>query len=267
MHTSFDNLNKVAHVGADRDVPKVFYHFSCDNIDQFHGLTHFGTAQAANDRMQGAYGSSPGGRIYPCVLDIQNPLVVQDTGDLDIVFDRETLRSAGVDQKTLKWVYEHQKPGVLEALTSHYSFFSMLGLSKSSIPDFEQEISEHGIFSLDDTKIQKIKEADEQDRCRRARFSDESAHIWRADRYEIELRKRLITQRSIIALEKLGFDGLVYTNREEDYGSTSYCIFRPEQAVNAFEYAWSEEQPMPKPEVRFRYPISAIYDPEEYGHT
>lgn len=56
--------------------PIIAYHGSVDDITQFRPLTHFGTEQAARDRMD--YKKNVNGKIYKVQLDIHNPFTIKD---------------------------------------------------------------------------------------------------------------------------------------------------------------------------------------------
>jgi len=56
--------------------PIVAYHGTTDDISQFRPLTHFGTEQAARDRMD--YKKNATGKIYKVQLDIRNPFTIKD---------------------------------------------------------------------------------------------------------------------------------------------------------------------------------------------
>ena len=56
--------------------PIIAYHGSVDDITQFRPLTHFGTEQAARDRMD--YKKNANGKIYKVQLDIRNPFTIKD---------------------------------------------------------------------------------------------------------------------------------------------------------------------------------------------
>ncbi len=208
-----------AALSDDSDVG-IFYHYSCDDIDRFNGLTHFGTVEAANDRMQGV--GKSGGRIYACVLDIKNPLEMHDANDRDLVFNEYALKKAGVDSKTIKWIHQPENPVRFPKLQSSLSFLSGQVFGAMSVEQVKEELCREGIFDLDDPYISKSRELERQE-----------SSVGKP--YEDRIRFRLSAQRFILSLEKLGYDGLVYVNRREGKGSKSYCIFRPEQVSNAFD--------------------------------
>ena len=56
--------------------PIIAYHGSVDDITQFRPLTHFGTEQAARDRMD--YKKNVNGKIYKVQLNIHNPFTIKD---------------------------------------------------------------------------------------------------------------------------------------------------------------------------------------------
>jgi hypothetical protein len=56
--------------------PIIAYHGTTDDISQFRPLTHFGTEQAARDRMD--YKKNANGKIYKVQLDIRNPFTIKD---------------------------------------------------------------------------------------------------------------------------------------------------------------------------------------------
>lgn len=56
--------------------PIIAYHGTTDDITQFRPLTHFGTEQAARDRMD--YKKNANGKIYKVQLDIRNPFTIKD---------------------------------------------------------------------------------------------------------------------------------------------------------------------------------------------
>lgn len=65
----------------------IAYHGTADEFDQFHGWSHFGTLQAAHDRISDMF--TMGGiaqkalNIIPVYLSIQNPLKIEDNGFQD----------------------------------------------------------------------------------------------------------------------------------------------------------------------------------------
>lgn len=255
-------------VKTDEGSPAIFFHYTRKEIDveKFLPFTHFGTCQAAHERWCGTGSSNPGARFFPVVLKISNPLAVKDSGDLDIFFGIRELAQAGVDRETLEWIYQPMMNGPVsrkdfheEAITAHsYSDFqppSRAGLLQESL---KQRFLRH-IGLGDPDIISPMKDAE---------ITRELAagNLYRTSLQPEEERSRLKDQRKIIALEALGYDGLVYENREEDYGSVSYCIFRPEQAVSAFEHDWGSA---PRPEIKVdfnSYKIwwDKIYDPADY---
>ena len=56
--------------------PIIAYHGTTDDISQFRPLTHFGTEQAARDRMD--YKKNANGKVYKVQLDIRNPFTIKD---------------------------------------------------------------------------------------------------------------------------------------------------------------------------------------------
>ena len=65
-----DNLTE------DKSISTVAYHGTTDDISEFHPFSHFGSEDAARDRMD--YKKVKNGKIYKVQLDIKNPLMSKD---------------------------------------------------------------------------------------------------------------------------------------------------------------------------------------------
>lgn len=80
-----------AVVGTDRKPVRVYHATNAEVEGEFHPYTHFGTAEAANDRAKmlrdfsvNVVGRDPGAfRVHPVYLSIKNPLRMADLADVD----------------------------------------------------------------------------------------------------------------------------------------------------------------------------------------
>jgi hypothetical protein len=76
MSVSNYRVSKEMKITEVVGAPIIAYHGTTDNISQFRPLTHFGTEQAARDRMD--YKKNANGKVYKVQLDIRNPFTIKD---------------------------------------------------------------------------------------------------------------------------------------------------------------------------------------------
>lgn len=250
-----------AYLQDNEGKPQILFHYTRHDFDFENILpfTHFGTCQAANERWHG--NSAEGMRFIPAILKISNPLRIKDSGDMDIFFGIKELIGAGVSREKLEWIYQPllqnkvSKSEFHNAANAAHSWndFDPNTISltsewqKTAINDFLKEM--FGLSVIKPMKLEKVKKELHQEGI----FPTEARLPYSRDEQITEqtVRRWLKDQRKIIALEELGYDGLVYENKEEDYGHDSYCIFRARQVVSAFSHEWGHEG-MPKAEVDFQ---------------
>jgi hypothetical protein len=60
----------------DKSINTIAYHGSTDDINEFRPFSHFGSEQAAHDRMD--YKKVKNGKVYKVELNIKNPLTIKD---------------------------------------------------------------------------------------------------------------------------------------------------------------------------------------------
>lgn len=95
--------------------PIVAYHGTTDDISQFRPLTHFGTEQAARDRMD--YKKNASGKIYKVQLDIRNPFTIKDFPGIhyDRVYAFELRDKKKLSQEEMEKITMLQDPAELRA--------------------------------------------------------------------------------------------------------------------------------------------------------
>lgn len=233
--------------------PVIFYHSTSQAFDTaaFMPFSHFGTCQAANIRWVGNGYRLEDDRIVPALLKIKNPLLVKDSGDLDIYFGVRELFKIGVSPQQIEWIYQplltqpmDRENFLNEALLTHsYSDFDPANSGR--LFTFKQAALANAVQPIIHADM--IKE-----------FNNEAIYPFKIqtdtlnnDEVQI-LRRFLKDQRKILVLESMGYDGLVYENQEEDAGSISYCIFRPSQVSSPYEYDWGPSG-FPKTKVDFNH--------------
>lgn len=162
--------------------PRVMFHGTRADVETFFPLSHFGTARAANQRLnpeQGTRRVDDGARVVPVLLSIQNPL------DLSRETTPNTMESWQTPADMLDQVQlELRKAGQTVAADAIRA-------------DVDQMRNDDVIDGTDPAAVE-------------------------------------AGERAIAVLESLGYDGLVYENRVEDTGSTSFVAFRPEQVKSPF---------------------------------
>lgn len=234
--------------------PLILFHFTPHEVEvnKFKPYTHFGTCQAAHERMAGRC-FEEGVRIFPVFLKMTNPLRVKDSGDLDIFFGARELIAAGVSQKKLEWIYEP----LLTKPVDKNSFHEAAKLAHSW-QDFDPNLVSQkypegkklrnifdmlsNIFSSSSVGVISQKNIYEELKTGAVFPLEILCRIQKENDFG-RSRVCLKDQRKILALEELGYDGLVYKNTEEDYGKDSYCIFRPNQVISAIGYDWNGQKP------------------------
>ena len=177
---------------------KQVYHGTTDFIDTFYGnlRSHFGTAKAAEDRLNEKYGlgeksfldqaasammeqdiaSLVGQRIYPAYLNITNPLRMRDQG----IWDRPELL---------------------------FMAFGKTDLKIKQTPEYQEVVNKYN------------------------KWLDERPKDWFRDKES----KPEITFEDIASIfEAAGYDGIVYQNEHEDTGSDSYIPLRSDQIKYAY---------------------------------
>lgn len=182
--------------------PKVLWHFSDRKVDRFWPLTHFGTLFAAEERMYDKFSSQPPDQsfFYPCFLDIRAPIPIKD-------------RWSGDDSAFFLSVFSRN--GLLSAKEIRHCFgFDDSNRSALSSDDLKAELAEGGLFSSRGLACQSQEEP---------------------SAYTRHLKILLMRQRTVLALEKRGYDGFVYVNECEDPTSVSWVTFRPEQIYQISE--------------------------------
>ncbi len=224
----------------EHDQPLLVFHYSDREITDFRfmPLTHFGTCQSAHERWHGY--AIEGAQFYPCVLQINNPLEVEDSRDLDIRFGPQQLIQAGLSAEKVRWVFQ---PALIMPIM--FNDFDAQAAKHESwgVVDFSPKVSINCLASpvaslVDVWKwniLMPLTNKDVENEVKFKRLGN--------------LRHFLVAQRAGEALKEIGFDGLVYKNDEEDPGSLSYCIFDPDQVVSAFDIDWGDEG-MPKQSVK-----------------
>ena len=95
--------------------PIIAYHGTTDDISQFRPLTHFGTEQAARDRMD--YKKNANGKIYKVQLDIRNPFTIKDFPGIhyDRVYAFELRDKKKLSQEDMAAITMLQDPAQLRA--------------------------------------------------------------------------------------------------------------------------------------------------------
>lgn len=73
-----ENASKVLNANGE---PLIVYHATTADFEQFYSFSHFGTPRAANNRIGQFPEEKEGWQIMPVVLNIQNPLVIQEGKD------------------------------------------------------------------------------------------------------------------------------------------------------------------------------------------
>jgi hypothetical protein len=245
-------------------LPRVLFHFSRTEIPnfEFKPLTHFGTCQAAHERWCGTGSSNPDTRVYPVLLKMKNPIRVTDSGDLGIRIDPRELIKAGLSRADTHFIFQPFIPAPMtkasfdaQADKNHcygeLQFYPQ-GNEKIAYRALKQIFSKLGcptetLFPLYDRDVQ-----------------SELDRVW-TDKPRIDL----VTQRLKTTLLDNGFDGIVYENREEDYGQDSFCILSPDQVVSYFDYNFGPNRPRIKaPQEGYRYqPSDKVFDPKDWDFS
>lgn len=165
-----------------RGEPRIMFHGTRADMETFFPLSHFGTARAANQRLnpeQGTRTVDTGARVVPVLLSIQNPLNLARETTPNTMESWQTPADM-LDQVQL----ELRKAGHTDAANTVRA-------------DVDQMRNDDVIDGSDPAAV-------------------------------------AAGERAIEVLESLGYDGLVYENRVEDTGSTSFVAFRPEQVKSPF---------------------------------
>lgn len=243
-------------------LPRVLFHFSRHDIPnfEFRPLTHFGTCQAAHERWCGTGSSNPDTRFYPVLLKMKNPIRVTDSSDLDIRIDPRELMQAGLSRQDTHYIFQ---PLVKSAISKN---------------DFDTQADKnhcYGPFHFNPKPIEKI-----QNLTLKKIFTTFGLHsetVFPLADFEVhqELKRQwsdnprrdLAMQRLEHTLRDNGFDGIVYKNREEDYGKDSFCILSPDQVISYFDYDFEGRKPTIKPPREgYKYaPADSVYDPSEWN--
>lgn len=169
--------------------PKVLYHATNWDVEEFRPFTHVGTAQAANDRyaaliamddwINGTTGSNrrpTDYRMYPVYVAMKNPLRMPDLASIDSSSGRLL---AEIQEEMDDPDYDGSGHGYPRGWEGEEAIATTL--------------LEMGIFTIDDFE---------------------------------EARSN---RKALLKLRRMGYDGIVYQNDVEDPGSDSYIVFSPRQ--------------------------------------
>lgn len=212
---SFQAWFKGSKVRNENGSPLIVAHATSSHIDNFFPYSHFGTLAAAEDiARKGRSGHSP--VIYPVVLDIKNPIEIEDRGNHPIDMYCEVLQGMGVltatevaEMRDMPAPYPHI-PGMKPYCENYYPNDCAIDMIETHQTIFKEYVQkyEDNIRELQDENF----------------YSSLgwNPHNVRGQR----LAKKLLDK---------GYDGFKYINEEEDAGSVSWTILHHCQVRSALD--------------------------------
>lgn len=234
-----ERLKDTAVREEDGSLRPVFHGTNATDIKGgFRPGSHFGTAEAANERFGDladfsveVVGRDPGiFQTIPVYLNIKNPLRMPDMADVweDGSTGRVVLRAQEEETpREFMGVWEElDEPDMRTALLDEEQ--DLTARAWEGEEDVSRTLLEMGVIDIDE-------------------FEDH----------------RSFDEGLMRLLEEKGYDGIVYRNTVEDAGQDSYIIFRPEQVVSAITGQTLEQQrppvaPGPKGRINFSDGASVI---------
>jgi hypothetical protein len=94
----------------DKSINTVAYHGSIDDITEFRPFSHFGSEQAAHDRMD--YKKVKNGKVYKVELNINNPLTIKDFPGVhyDRLYAFELRDKKLISQEEMEYITTEENP-------------------------------------------------------------------------------------------------------------------------------------------------------------
>lgn len=219
-----NNLSDLYHCSKE-GVPYLLYHGATNpNIDEMLPLSHFGTLNAARDRLDNleeAYKVKKDNRecffhVKPVYLKMKNLFRIPDLGRHDINGYKSLLvhvllhqkYGSQVINKLYRSFYTEHFSNVLSIynVPKEYDFI-FNQVNRMNCQEVERELSLGGIYAV-------------------SKSSDETTNY-------NENKEKLVYQRLIRFFERQGYDGFIYRNGCEDWGNDSFICFRPNQIQHA----------------------------------
>lgn len=232
------NTPTVSLVKNENNQPRVFYHGTLTQFENFYPLSHFGTKTAAKEAMifqaerfddqfseedlidkNEEYQAhckeklQKNGRLIPVALNVSHPAEIIDIYEHNILNYRQVVLNV-LERESYSTLLLQAQPFLrtfaIAGLFLNYKMpvvppvYDMIFKDPFRIPD-EQVIAE----LQSETLYQPLKGSSNM----------------------VENCKHLAFQRMIRFFERRGIDGFKYVNQWEDKGHYSYIIFRPEQVI------------------------------------
>lgn len=204
---NFQTWFKNSKVLDENGLPDIVYHGTraSVNFDRFRRLSHFGTAAAANDRLD----------------------TFLDDGALDRIAANFTIAKnkifswwMGLSPEERERLLEKDKNERINSVTGQKSRTNMRIYPTFLSIQNPLEIIDDGVLeSLDDYK----------EAVGNALINKPGSGMAR-----VKTAKATNFLSVVEALEEAGYDGFRYVNQVEDIGSTSWVVFRPEQIKSVF---------------------------------
>lgn len=232
------NTPSVSLVKNENNRPRVFYHGTLTQFENFYPLSHFGTKTAAKEAMifqaerfddqfseedlidkNEEYQAhckeklQKNGRLIPVALNVSHPAEIIDIYEHNMLNYRQVVLNV-LERESYSMLLLQAQPFLrtfaIAGLFLNYKMpvvppvYDMIFKDPFRIPD-EQVIAE----LQSETLYQPLKGSSNM----------------------VENCKHLAFQRMIRFFERRGIDGFKYINQWEDKGHYSYIIFRPEQVI------------------------------------
>lgn len=160
----------------------------------FFPLTHFGSLNAAQERLQNVTDQGTEHAIIEVDLKLSTPITLPDMG-------------GGHGLATWQQMLQYNDPPIISYEENDYIFSCA---SNESLANVKAELGRDDLFNPD--RIPHISPYSKYDELQQARDC-------------------LTVQRLIQVLEKKGYDSVKYKNEHEDSGHTSYIVFRPKNQI------------------------------------
>jgi hypothetical protein len=191
-------------------VQEVVYHGTGEDFDEIKAFQHFGTELAAKERLQVLETKKP--RIISGYLDIKNPLTIDDMGlvspfDIADWTNKYGFTDINMEEMLSDWIETLSQKDIEKA--AHLAGYrDVSDITKEDLfSDFKSLLEQGSISQLNDW----VFGGDIRETNKPLGNLDKASHTL------------------VDAIEKAGYDGLVYRNAFEDKGKSSYVIFHSEQ--------------------------------------
>lgn len=196
--------------------PLIVCHATSANIDNFFPYSHFGTLAAA-EHMANRARSGKSAAIYPVILDIKNPIEIEDNGNHPIDYYYRVLQEQGI-------LTSDEVEGIRANILPVYPFPPGL------VPDCENFYPDEIPLSVIETHRSIHENYVRLYECYIEELKNEdfySALGWNP--------QNVHGQRLAKTLLDKGYDGFKYVNMEEDQGSISWTILHHSQVRSALD--------------------------------